>query len=88
MANQEPEPEVLSALVRLMSTTADLSNVTDAQLVEAARTAHESRRVAEGKAASELHARGWTWEKIGEAIGVDLSTAYRWAMEHRRRASD
>ena len=85
MADPTPNPEVLNALVRLMSSATDLSGVTDQQLVEAALEARQARRVAEGAAAAELSRRGWTWERIGEAMGVDPSTTHRWAAPYREK---
>lgn len=32
-----------------------------------------------GRACARLHELGWTWERIGEEMGVNLTTAYRWA---------
>jgi hypothetical protein len=75
----------MSRLVRLMSTGAPLDDLTDAQLIEAARSAKQARKDAEGRASWELHERGWTWEKIGQAFGVWQSTAHRWARDWRTK---
>lgn len=32
-----------------------------------------------GRACAHLSANGWKWKDIGEFMGVNLSTAYRWA---------
>lgn len=32
-----------------------------------------------GKACAHLHSQGFTWEQIGAEMGVNLTTAYRWA---------
>lgn len=87
MADPEQEHEVLSALVRLMSTGDDMSDFSDEQLIATARVSREFPRLPESRVAFILHTRGWTWEKIGDAIGVDLSTAYRWAQEYKRRTT-
>lgn len=68
-------------LIRLM-TGAPLSDLSEAQIVETARTARQARRDAEGHASAELHRRGWTWEKIGDAFDVSQSTAFRWAQPY------
>lgn len=71
-------------LVRLMSSGADLAELTDDQLIEGVSAAREARKRAEGRACAELHSRGWTWDKIGAALGVSQSTAHRWAKAHER----
>lgn len=76
--------EVLSALVRLMSSGDDLTGLSDEQLVEAVKEAREAKKVAEGRAAAELRRRKWTWPAIGKAIGVDQSTAHGWAQPYLR----
>lgn len=77
MADHE-NPEVLNALVLLMSNLDDPSGLTDEQLVAAAREARETKKIAEVKVATELAARGWTWRRIGAALGVNYTTAYGW----------
>lgn len=86
MADPEPRPEVLSALVRLMSNLDDPSEMSDSEIVEAIQQARQSRKMVEGAGATELRRRGWTWEKMGEALGVDLSTPHRWVSDHKRRS--
>jgi hypothetical protein len=77
-------PEVLSALVRVMASQGDLSDLTDEQLVDAVVQARDAKKVAEGRAAAELRRRKWTWPQIGAAIGVDQSTAHGWAQPYLR----
>ncbi len=79
MTDEQP---TLPWLVRLMSSGADLSELTEDQLVESVRSARQARKDAEGRASAELHRRGWTWERIGDALGVSQSTAHRWAREY------
>jgi hypothetical protein len=35
-----------------------------------------------GTHSAELRRRGWTWPRIGKAVGVDQSTAYGWAQPY------
>jgi hypothetical protein len=65
-----------------MSSGGPLDDLTDEQLVQAVREVRQARKDAEGRAAAELHRRGWTWERIGNALGVVQSTAHRWAQEY------
>lgn len=65
-----------------MSSGAPLDDLSDDQLIESVRSARQARKDAEGRAAVELHRRGWTWEKIGAVLGVSQSTAYRWAQPY------
>jgi hypothetical protein len=81
-------PEVLNALVRLMAGGEDLSDLSDEQLVEAVVQAREAKKVAEGRAAAELRRRRWTWPQIGNAIGVDQSTAHGWAQPYLRAGDE
>ena len=83
MADQTPE--VLSALVRLMTNPDDLSGLTDEELVRAMREARESKKVAEVWGSDELRRRGWTVEQIGKALGVHRAQPMRWAREHPSR---
>jgi len=66
--------------------TTDFSVMTDAQVIAFAKqarrdaeTAREAHLAQAGRACAYLHSRGWTWERIGAEIGVNLTTAYRWA---------
>jgi hypothetical protein len=76
--------EVLNALVRLMASLDDLSALDDDDLVRAVVEARETKKIAEGRVAAELRRRGWTWPRIGTAIGVDQSTAHGWAQPYLR----
>lgn len=64
----------------------DLSQMSEAQVLDGARQARKDLRSARaphlarlGRHCARLHELGWTWEKIGQEMGVNLSTAYRWA---------
>lgn len=76
--------EVLSELVRLMSNLEDPKALSNEQLVQAVLDARETKKRAEGVAAAELKRRGWTWARIGKAVGVDPSTAFAWAQPYLR----
>ncbi|MCO7194948.1 helix-turn-helix domain-containing protein [Pseudonocardia sp. McavD-2-B] len=79
MTTERPdEPKVLDALTELLSLRDDLTTMTDDRLVAAVLQAREARKDAERTAAVELSRRGWSWARIGKAMGVDPSTAYRW----------
>jgi hypothetical protein len=78
----DQNPEVLIALVRLMRNLENPELLTDQELVAAAVEARGAKKEAEGVAAAELRRRGWTWARIGDAIGVDQSTAFGWAQPH------
>jgi len=62
----------------------DFSQMTDAQVVTVAKSALAEGQERRGRACADLHARGWKWEKIGQEMGVNLSTAYRWAKPYLR----
>lgn len=81
MTDSQPE---LPWLVRLMTTGEPLSDLTPEQLIRAVRSARQARENAQERAANELHQRGWTWEKIGGALGVSQSTAFRWANPEKK----
>lgn len=60
--------------------------MTETEVVAVAMRARSAARQAQaphlarlGRACAHLHTLGWTWEKIGKAMGVNLTTAYRWA---------
>lgn len=60
--------------------------MTETQAVALAKQAHKEVETARsvplaqlGRACARLHQLGWTWERIGAAMGVNLTTAYRWA---------
>lgn len=74
-------PEVINALVRLMSNQSDLDELDDDALVVVGRTAKEGQALA-GAIAAKLSRRGWTYARIAEAWGVHESTAYRWAQPY------
>lgn len=78
----DDRPEVTNALVRLMTNLADPSVLSDEDLVRAVVEARDAKKKAEGVAAAELRRRGWTWPQIGNAIGVDQSTAHGWAQPY------
>lgn len=80
----EPD-QTLPWLLRLMSSGDPLDDLSDSQIVQAGREAKQVQRAAQGRAAWTLHERGWIWEKIGEALGVAQSTAYRWADEWKQQ---
>lgn len=80
----EGTPEVLNALVLLMTNLDNPEVLSEEELVEAVIEARETKKKAEGVAAAELRRRGWTWPRIGKAIGVDPSTAHGWAQPHLR----
>jgi hypothetical protein len=63
----------------------DFSQMTDAQVLAVAQSAKEEGLARRGRACADLNARGWTWEQIGAAMGVNLSTAYRWARPYLPR---
>lgn len=46
---------------------------------EVARDPHLTKL---GLACAHLHALGWSWSRIGREMGVNLSTAYRWAQPY------
>ena len=75
------DPEVIDALVRLMSHQSDLDELDDDALLVVGRTAKEGQALA-GRIAAKLNRRGWTYAKIGDAWGVHESTAYRWAQPY------
>lgn len=82
------DERVRTALTRLMTKEATLDTLTDDQIVSAARSAKNARKMAEGRAAAVLHDRGWTWEAIGREFGVNQSTAHRWADFYRRHLAE
>lgn len=45
-------------------------------LADSAREQHLRQA---GQACAYLHANGWKWKRIGQSMGVNLATAYRWA---------
>lgn len=60
--------------------------MTEDEVITAARSARQQadlardRYLAEvGRACANLHTRGWTWSRIGQEMGVNLTTAFRWA---------
>lgn len=81
----DQDPEVLSALVRLMMNKADLSELTDEQVIQAMREGRESKKTAEIWGADELRRRGWTVERIAKELGVHRAQPMRWAREHPSR---
>lgn len=76
-------PEVLHALVRLMSDEIKMSDLDDATIVSNMRIGRAGRQLV-GEGAAELHRRGWTWPRIAAEFGVDQSTAHRWAQPYLR----
>lgn len=77
-ATPDEEP---NALVRLMTAGYDPTGLSDEELVRAAIEARETKKRAELSAATELAARGWSWRRIGKALGVDHTTAYGWVRD-------
>lgn len=60
--------------------------MSDVEVIAVAKRARREAKQAQdrhlgqlGRACADLHRRGWTWEKIGEVMEVNLTTAYRWA---------
>lgn len=80
-------PEVLNALVLLMQNLDNPSVLTDEQLVAAAIDARETKKTAEVTVATELARRGWSWRRIGKALGVDHATAYLWVNPRPSKAN-
>lgn len=77
-------PEVMNALVRLMSNEIDLDELDADSLSVIGKTAKEGPALA-GRIAAKLNQRhGWTFARIGEVYGVHESTAYRWAQPYLR----
>jgi hypothetical protein len=69
------------ALSRLMAADYDPTGMSDDDLVAAAIQAREAKRRAETAVAAELMRRHWTWRRIGQALGVDHTTAYGWVRD-------
>lgn len=86
MADQTPE--VMRALVRLMTNPDDLSDLTDEEVIQAMRQARKSKKIAEVHGADELRRRGWTVERIAKELGVHRAQPMRWAREHPSRQGD
>lgn len=78
-------PPDYDALVRLITSGADVTTLTNEQVVLAVKSTKQASKNAQGRAADLLHDRGWTWEQVGDAFGVNQSTAFRWAMDYRAR---
>lgn len=64
----------------------DFSTMSDVEALAVAKRARRDAAAAPephlarlGKACARLHDLGWTWDRIGREMGVNLSTAYRWA---------
>lgn len=74
----DEDPEVLNALVRLVSNLDDPSALSDDEIVEAIRQARETRRIAQRRGAQELQRRGWSLRKIAAALGVHFTQPKRW----------
>ena len=62
-----------------------MTDISEQQLIETVNEARKARRDAEGRACTELHERGWTWERIGAELGVSQSTAHRWSTEYVKK---
>jgi hypothetical protein len=77
-------PEAMTELARLMSNRDDLTGLTDEEVVKAIRDAREAKKVAETWGAAELKRRGWTVERIAQALGVHKAQPTRWAQAHPR----
>lgn len=71
-------PEVMSNLVRILTTPDDLADLTPEEVIAAMRAGREAKKNAERWGAAELRRRGWTVEQIGEALGVHKSQPSRW----------
>lgn len=78
-------PEVMNALVRLMSD--EMSGLDEATIVEGMRALRAGRKLI-GEGAAELYRRGWTWPRIAAEFKVDQSTAHRWAQPYLRDGED
>jgi hypothetical protein len=81
-------PEMMSALVRLMENRDNPEVLSEDELVNAAIWGREVKKASEGIAAAELRRRGWTWPQIGKAIGVDQSTAFVWAQPYLKAGEE
>lgn len=71
----------MSALVKLMENLDDLSGLTEDELVRVALKAPETKKTTEQSVAAELARRGWSWRRIGKALGVNYTTAYGWVRD-------
>lgn len=71
-------PEVMNALVRLMSNEIDLADLTPEQLYALGAAARGGRLLLQ-RVIAELNQRGVTFAEIGDHYGVVESTAFRWA---------
>ena len=80
MADQTPE--VMRALVRLMTNPEDLSDLTDEEVIQAMRQARKSKKFAEVHGADELRRRGWSDARIAKGLGVHRAQPKRWAQNH------
>lgn len=79
MADQDPE--VIRALVRLMSHLDDMSELQDGEIVRAIREARESRTVAQQRGTAELRRRGWSYRRIAQELGVNQAQPFRWLQD-------
>lgn len=84
MVDPQADPEVLSALVRLMANLDNPSTLSEGELIEAAAEARATKKTADLTVATELASRGWSWRQVGAALGVDHSTAYGWVRDAGR----
>lgn len=53
--------------------------MTNSHLIAIGKSAVAEGLATRGRVCAQLHANGLTWEEIGKEMGVNLSTAYRWA---------
>jgi DNA-directed RNA polymerase specialized sigma24 family protein len=47
-----------------------------------------TRRTVQGRAVAELVAAGWTFTAAADALGMSLTTAWRWCHRVRQATSD
>lgn len=76
-----PTPEVIYALVRPMSDDSEVDLTTlDADTLASFGRAARRGQALSGRVAAQLYRQhGWTFARIGEALGVSESWAYRLA---------
>jgi hypothetical protein len=75
------DPERLAELARLLA--GDVSNLSDDELIEAARLSGELTKLGPertGRLLAELYGRDrLSWPRIAELVGLPMTTVYSWA---------
>jgi hypothetical protein len=74
----DPTPEVMNALVRLMNNETDLESLDNAALYALGSAARGGKTLLQ-RVVAELNRRGELLKDIGAHYGVSESTASRWA---------